>query len=179
MPATKKSPAGAKPRATSKKTTGAKTASAKKPQAKAQSANGFDQAREFIAKGAERFREQTAQYGKPLENVRAVAEDANQAIRTSAATAATGARSFNLKALNKVQTDANRFFDYTKTLAKAGSVTEAAEIQRNFVRDEFKAQTAETRELVEMAWQNYRDTVEPFTTRAKDAFAKAGIRTNA
>lgn len=166
---------------TTRRATAAKPATAKRAKAKAApktngAASNFDGFRTFIENQRERIPVSTEQFREQFDTIRTATADAGDVIRSSATIAADGTRAVNLQILENVQNDANRFFEMTKELAQATSLREAAEIQGQFIREQFQNGVKQTREIAEMVTQVSRDSVEPISKSVGETFKKVGLR---
>lgn len=167
---------------TTRRSAAAKPSTAKRAKAKAApkkngAAVNFDGFRSFIEQQRERFPAvSTDQFRDQFDNIRTATADAGDVIRSSATIAADGTRAVNLQILENVQNDANRFFEMTKEIAQATSLREAAEIQSQFIREQFQTGVKQTREVAEMVTQVSRDSIEPISKSVSTTFKKVGLR---
>ena len=164
----------AKRRTTKKPTrraTAAKPATAKRTKAKTNgAAKNFEGFRTFIENQRERIPVSTDQLRERIDSIRTATADAGDVIRSSASIAADGTRAVNLQILENAQDDANRFFEMTKELTQASSIRQAAEIQGQYIREQFQTGVKNTREIAEMVTQVSRDSIEPISKSVTDTF---------
>ncbi len=156
---------------TTRRATAAKPATAKRTKAKTNgAANNFEGFRAFIENQRERIPVSTDQLRERIDSIRTATADAGDVIRSSASIAADGTRAVNLQILENAQDDANRFFEMTKELAQASSIRQAAEIQGQYIREQFQTGVKNTREIAEMVTQVSRDSIEPISKSVTDTF---------
>lgn len=161
---------------TARRATAAKRTKAKAAPKANGAATNFQGFRDFIDQQRERIPVSGEQFREQIDSIRTATADAGDVIRSSATIAADGTRAVNLQILENAQNDANRFFEMTKELAQATSLREAAEIQGQFIRDQFQQGVKQTREIAEMVTQVSRDSIEPITKGVGDTFKKVGLR---
>jgi phasin len=118
--------------------------------------------REIAEKGVAQAREN-------YEKMKAVAEEATDVLEDTYATATKGASGYGLKVIEHARANSDATFDLLSELMGARSYAAVVELSSSFMRKQFDALTAQTRDLAETAQKVATETVEPM----KDSFASA------
>jgi phasin len=122
--------------------------------------------REFAEKGL-------AQTKENYEKLKAVAEDATDAIEESYANASKGASEYGLKLISNARANSNAAFDLLGSLMSAKSYAEVVEVASGYARQQFETLTAQAKELNAVAQKAGNEAFEPikegFTTAVKKA----------
>ena len=122
--------------------------------------------REFAEKGL-------AQTKENYEKLKAVAEDATDAIEESYANASKGASEYGLKLIGNARANSNAAFDLLGSLMGAKSYAEVVELTSGYARQQFETLTGQFKELNAVAQKASNEAFEPikegFTTAVKKA----------
>jgi phasin len=127
---------------------------------KAKTSNGFG---EIADKGV-------AQVKVNYDKVRAAAEETNDLLKSSYATAAKGASDYNIKIFEIARANTNAAFDYSHELLAVKSMSEFFELSTAHARKQFEAMTAQTKELAALAQKTTADIAEPLKASVTKSF---------
>lgn len=122
--------------------------------------------RELAEKGIAQAREH-------YEKVKGLAENASDTIETTYSTAAKGYSGYGLKLIENARTNSNAAFDLFSELMAAKSYSEAVELSTAYLRSQFDAVSAQTRDLAEHAQKVANDTTAPIKESFSNALNKA------
>lgn len=104
------------------------------------------------------------------EKVKGAAEQATDMIEETYSTASKGCTDYGLKVIETARTNSNAAFDLYGELLTAKSFAEVVEKSTSYMRSQFEALTAQTKELTEHAQKVVADTAEP----VKESFSSFG-----
>jgi phasin len=127
---------------------------------KAKTSDGFG---EIADKGV-------AQVKVNYDKVRAAAEETNDLLKSSYATAAKGASDYNLKIFEIARVNTNTAFDYAHEVLAVKSMSEFFELSTAHARKQYEAMTAQTKELTALAQKTATDIAEPLKAGVAKAF---------
>jgi phasin len=105
--------------------------------------------------------------------LKTAAEEAGDLIEDTYATASTGVKDFNLKALEATRTNLNATFDHARDLMGVKTLAEVVELQSTFLRKQFETFQAQAKELSALAQKTATDTAQPVKEKVEKAFAAA------
>lgn len=128
-------------------------------------ANMQESVRASAEKGAEQIK---AQY----EALKQAAEKATGKIEESFSAVQTGAKTFNLKALELTRANANATFDHVQALFAAKSVSDFVTLQGDFLKKQLEVYAAQAKELAELGQKVVGDAVEPVKSAVVVPFKK-------
>ena len=127
--------------------------------------NMQEKVRESAEKGLEQARVQ-------YEAVKDAAEKATGKIEESLNAVQSGARAFNLKALDLVRANTNAAFDHVQALFAAKTVTDYVTLQNDFLKSQAEALTSQAKELAELGQKLATEAVEPVKSAIVVPFQK-------
>lgn len=110
--------------------------------------------REFAEKGVAQAREN-------YERVKSAAEKATDVLEGTYTTASKGCASYGLKLIEVTRTNSDATFDLLSELMTAKSYSEVVELSSAYLRKQFDALIAQTKELSEYAQKVATETAEP------------------
>src|SRR5215471_1645381 len=122
--------------------------------------------REFAEKGI-------AQAKENYEKCKSAAEQATDVLEDTYSTASKGCASYGLKVIETTRANTDAAFDLMGELIGAKSYAEVVELTSAFMRKQFDAMIAQTKELSEHAQKVATDTVEPIKESISSTFNKA------
>jgi phasin len=122
--------------------------------------------REMAEKGIAQAKEQ-------YEKLKAAAEEATDMLEDTYATATKGCSGYNLKLIENARANCDAAFDLMTELVTAKSYAEVVELSSGYMRKQFEALTAQSKELAEHANKVATDTAEPLKEGLTSAFKKA------
>ena len=122
--------------------------------------------REFAEKGI-------AQAKENYEKCKSAAERATDVLEDTYSTASKGCASYGLKVIETTRANTDATFDLMSELIGAKSYAEVVELTSAFMRKQFDAMIAQTKELSEHAQKVATDTVEPIKESISSTFNKA------
>jgi phasin len=122
--------------------------------------------REMAEKGIAQAKEQ-------YEKVKAAAEEATDMLEDTYATASKGCSGYGLKLIENARANTDAAFDLMTELVTAKSYADMVEFSSSFMRKQFEALTAQSKELAEHATKVATETVEPLKEGLTSAFKKA------
>jgi phasin len=122
--------------------------------------------REMAEKGVAQAKEQ-------YEKMKAAAEEATDLLENTYATASKGYSSYGLKLIENARVNCDATFDLMTDLVTAKSYAEMVELSSSYMRKQFDALTAQSKELAEHAQKVAADTAEPLTEGLTSALKKA------
>ena len=92
------------------------------------------------------------------------------------ATASTGVKDFNLKALEAARANLNAGFDHARDLMGVKTLAEVVELQSAYLRKQFETFQAQAKELSAIAQKVATDTVEPVKEKVEKALKTAAAK---
>ena len=107
------------------------------------------------------------------DKMKSTAEEATDVLEETYSTASKGCSGYGLKVIEAGRANANASFDLMTELLTAKSYAEVVELSTAFMRKQFEAVTAQTKELAEEAQKVCTDTAEPIKESFTSAFSKA------
>ncbi len=107
------------------------------------------------------------------DKMKSTAEEATDVLEETYSTASKGCSGYGLKVIEAGRANANASFDLMTELLTAKSYAEVVELSTAFMRKQFEAVTAQTKELAEEAQKVCTDTAEPIKESFTSAFNKA------
>ena len=110
--------------------------------------------REFAEKGV-------AQAKENYEKVKSAAEQATDVLEDTYSTASKGCASYGLKVIEATRANSDATFDLMSELMTAKSYSEMVELSSAYLRKQFDALVAQTKELSEHAQKVATETAEP------------------
>ena len=113
---------------------------------------------------------------RPKENYekcKSAAEQATDVLEDTYSTASKGCASYGLKVIETTRANTDAAFDLMGELMGAKSYAEVVELTSAFMRKQFDAMIAQTKELSEHAQKVATDTVEPIKESISSTFNKA------
>jgi phasin len=110
--------------------------------------------REFAEKGV-------AQAKENYEKVKSAAEQATDVLEDTYSTASKGCASYGLKLIEVTRANSDATFDLMSELMTAKSYSEVVELSSAYLRKQFDALIAQTKELSEHAQKVATETAEP------------------
>jgi phasin len=110
--------------------------------------------REFAERGV-------AQAKENYEKVKSAAEQATDVLEDTYSTASKGCASYGLKLIEVTRANSDAAFDLMSELMSAKSYSEVVELSSAYLRKQFDALVAQTKELSEHAQKVATETVEP------------------
>ena len=122
--------------------------------------------REFAEKGI-------AQAKENYEKVKSAAEQATDVLEGTYSTASKGCTSYGLKLIETTRTNSDATFDLVSELMTAKSYSEVVELSSAFMRKQFDAFIAQSKELCEHAQKVATETAEPIKESISSTFNKA------
>ena len=122
--------------------------------------------REFAEKGI-------AQAKENYDRVKSAAEKATDALEDTYSTASKGCASYGLKLIETTRANSDAAFDLMSELMTAKSYSEMVELSSAYLRKQFDALIAQTKELSEHAQKVAADTAEPMKESISTTFNKA------
>jgi phasin len=122
--------------------------------------------REMAEKGIAQAKEQ-------YEKMKTVAEEATDMLEDTYATASKGYSSYGLKLIENARANTDAAFDLMTELVTAKSYADMVELSSSFMRKQFEALTAQSKELAEHVTKVATETAEPLKEGLTSAFKKA------
>jgi phasin len=122
--------------------------------------------REFAEKGI-------AQAKENYEKVKSAAEQATDVLEDTYSKASKGYASYGLKVIETTRANSDAAFDLMSELMRAKSYSEVVELSSAFMRKQFDALIAQSKELCEHAQKVATETVEPLKESISGTFSKA------
>ena len=122
--------------------------------------------REFAEKGL-------AQAKENYEKVKSMAEDATETLEDTYTTAAKGCSGYGLKLIENARANTNAAFDLMTELLAAKSYAEMVELSTAYMRSQFEAVTAQSKDLCEHAQKVATDTAAPIKESFSSVMSKA------
>jgi phasin len=122
--------------------------------------------REFAEKGI-------AQAKENYEKVKSAAEQATDVLEDTYSTASKGCASYGLKVIETTRANSDAAFDLMGELMGAKSYSEVVELSSAFMRKQFDALIAQSKELYEHAQKVATETAEPMKESISSTFSKA------
>jgi phasin len=110
-----------------------------------------------------------AQTKEAYEKMRTAAEDATSVLENTYSTASKGASDCGLKMIETARANSNAAFDLLASLVSAKSYSEMVELYTGYLRSQFDAVTAQTKDLADHAQKVANETTAPI----RDVFRKA------
>ncbi|WP_439571994.1 phasin [Phreatobacter sp.] len=136
---------------------------------------GFDMSKlEVPAALREQTEKVVGQMKEGYAKLKAAAEETTDLVEDTYATASTGVKDFNMKALELTRANMNASFDHARDLMGVKSLAEVIELQSAYLRKQFETMQAQTKELSSIAQKTATDTFEPVKGKVEKAFANAG-----
>jgi len=100
--------------------------------------------------------------------------EATDSIRETSQSMVGGMRTINRQVIDNMQSDVNRVLELSKALTEAKNVSEAVEIQKEFIQDTVQAQMQQTKDLSELTLETTRESFEPITERVQHFYGTLG-----
>lgn len=122
--------------------------------------------REFAEKGI-------AQAKENYEKVKTAAEQATDVLEDTYSTASKGCASYGLKVIETARANSDAAFDLMTEILGAKSYSEVVELTSAYMRKQFDALVAQSKELSEHAQKVATETVEPIKESISSTFNKA------
>ena len=122
--------------------------------------------REFAEKGI-------AQAKENYEKVKSAAEQATDVLEDTYSTASKGCASYGLKVIETARANSDAAFDLMTEILGAKSYSEVVELTSAYMRKQFDALVAQSKELSEHAQKVATETVEPIKESISSTFNKA------
>lgn len=122
--------------------------------------------REFAEKGI-------AQAKENYEKVKSAAEQATDVLEDTYSTASKGCASYGLKVIETTRANSDAAFDLMTELLSAKSYSEMVELTSAYMRKQFDALIAQSKELSEHAQKVATETAEPIKESISSTFNKA------
>lgn len=129
----------------------------------------FDESRERLK---DAFEQATGRF----EHVRCAARDTSEVLQDCHTATIAGLKEINEHALEGVQSDMDRLFDYGRQLSEVKSVPEVLEAHSAFVREAFETHLERVRSLSEMSANLFKSTFEPFQSGMANVLSQAKKR---
>jgi len=107
------------------------------------------------------------------EKMKSAAEEATEMLEDTYATASKGCSSYGLKLIETARVNSNAAYDLLGELLTAKSYAEVVELTTAYMRAQFDAVSAQTKELADQAQKVATDTVEPIKEGFSNVFSKA------
>ena len=114
-----------------------------------------------------------AQAKENYEKVKSAAEQATDVLEDTYSTASKGCASYGLKVIETTRANSDAAFDLMSELMSAKSYSEVVELSSAYLRKQFDALIAQTRELTEHAQKVATETAEPIKESISNNFNKA------
>lgn len=105
--------------------------------------------------------------------LKAAAEETTDLLEDTYATASTGVKDFNLKALEATRINLNAGFDHVRDLMGVKTLAEVVELQSAYLRKQFETFQGQAKDLSAIAQKVATDTVEPVKEKVEKAFKTA------
>jgi len=122
--------------------------------------------REFAEKGI-------AQAKENYEKVKTAAEQATDVLEDTYSTASKGCASYGLKVIETARANSDAAFDLMTEILSAKSYSEVVELTSAYMRKQFDALVAQSKELSEHAQKVATETAEPIKESISSTFNKA------
>ena len=122
--------------------------------------------REFAEKGI-------AQAKENYEKVKSAAEQATDVLEDTYSTASKGCASYGLKVIETARANSDAAFDLMTEILGAKSYSEVVELTSAYMRKQFDALVAQSKELSEHAQKVATETAEPIKESISSTFNKA------
>ena len=122
--------------------------------------------REFAEKGI-------AQAKENYEKVKSAAEQATDVLEDTYSTASKGCASYGLKVIETARANSDAAFDLMTELLSTKSYSEMVELTSAYMRKQFDALMAQSKELSEHAQKVATETAEPIKESISSTFNKA------
>jgi phasin len=122
--------------------------------------------REFAEKGI-------AQAKENYDKVKSAAEQATDVLEDTYSTASKGCAGYGLKVIENARANSDATFDLMSELMTAKSYSEVVELYSAYLRKQFDAVVAQTKELSEHAQKVATETAEPIKESISSTFSKA------
>jgi len=122
--------------------------------------------REFAEKGI-------AQAKENYEKVKSATEQATDVLEDTYSTASKGCADYGLKLVETARANSDATFDLMSQLMTAKSYSEMVELSSAYLRKQFDAMIAQSKELSECAQKVATDTAEPIKESISGTFSKA------
>ena len=114
-----------------------------------------------------------AQAKGQYEKMKSAAEEATELLESTYATASKGCSGYSLKMIENARANTDAAFDLMTELVTSKSYAEMVELSSSFMRKQFEALTAQSKELIEHAQKVATETTEPLKEGFTSAFKKA------
>jgi phasin len=114
-----------------------------------------------------------AQAKENYEKMKAAAEEATDMLEDTYSNCTKGYSSYSLKLIENARANTDAAFDLMTELVTAKSYAEVVELSSSFMRKQFEALTAQSKELAEHATKVAAETTEPLKEGLTSAFKKA------
>ena len=114
-----------------------------------------------------------AQAKENYEKVKSATEQATDVLEDTYSTASKGCAGYGLKLIETARANSDAAFDLMSALMTAKSYSEMVELSSAYMRKQFDALTAQSKELSECAQKVATDTAEPIKESFSSAFSKA------
>ena len=114
-----------------------------------------------------------AQAKENYEKMKSVAEEATDLLEDTYSTASKGYSGYGLKLIETARANSDAAFDLMSELMGAKSYSEVVELTSSYMRKQFDAMVAQSKELSEHAQKVATDTAEPIKTSFNNALKKA------
>ncbi len=95
------------------------------------------------------------------DRLKAAAEETNELVESTCATAMRGWSEYGMKAIEAMQANANAQFDFTRELLTVKTASDAVELSSAHARKQFDAISTQGKELASLAQKVSSDTAEP------------------
>lgn len=109
------------------------------------------------------------------DQMKTAAEEATDVVEDTFATASKGMSDLNLKAIDMVKTNTDAGFEFWKSMFGVKSLSEAIELQSGYVRQQYEAAVAQSKDFSEAAQKVAQDTAKPMTEGVQKAMKEFKI----
>lgn len=130
----------------------------------------------FFDEGRERLREAFEQASGRFEHVRCAARDTSDVLQDCHTATISGIKEINEHALENLQTDIDRMFDYGRQITDAKTLSDVLEANGTFVRESLETSMQRARTFGELSANLVRSTFEPFQSGMANVLAQARKR---
>jgi hypothetical protein len=130
----------------------------------------------FFDESRERMRQAFDQASGRFDHVRSAARESSEVLQDCHTAAISSIKEMNEQALDRVQTDVDRFFEYGRTLSGVKSLSDFIQAHGDFVRESMESQLEQARSMSEMSANLFKTAFEPLQTGMANMMSQAKKR---
>lgn len=156
-----------------KKTVGVRTAKAIDETTHAAAEQAFSFGNAFTGAAQDQYEKLFSAFNTNAEEMRGVSEEMLSAMRSSFEAAQGRMQELGSEAMNAARDDMKEAVDFANDLARAKTVLDALEIQRNYWSRFFETRMERTRTMTQTSIEAARESLDPISKSFSSAFAAA------